>query len=1020
MRRCITSAITLVAAVAGVACEDGPSQTYATAPPNAGNLWNNGNTPALVTGVDASLNASFSGSSKTEICGGAELQQQWAAMVAQPLFPPYLIAGVNLAGWNVTNGVRTTTWETVTIEQVENGISGALYPVTAANYPAGYPASSLPPMPTPPTRLCQGAVLGQGGNSGDIVGGTLLTSFGQNNEFLFEWAVNTHKDYFVEFNPGYTGTMEWTFQQPPSTGLDPSNPCILYGGCDGKLHTYVWALGRPITDNGKDFIINWAGGPAEVNQDADILYRGMTQTFAPDLYDNLTPGISCTASGRCSAWTAAQIDGVHPELAFRTVSMYFYLNPSALPQPSGSTPWEGYIFNVKYAPYSPAISLLDMSTAKGPYAYMTPIGDMGKSCNNLDLGDSFGNLQSNCIEVFKDPTTNATGLAKVLGNLTHDDQNFSFSIVGVNQNYRPPELDIGHTPGAAPGPRAFDVIHDGEQPAPTATAVDFTLDVRAFGAIQNDKYPTATTGVWHRDDHGAGAMYREYGRMVQEDLAARYATLHGTTPRALHDPACLFPPGDAWGPPVPPTTGDGGVDGGVDGGIDAGAPDTGTTDAAKTDAGYFSGPQQWHAAPGCTGFEGWIDEAYPNVWAYTTGSHVAGMPVDPSDPTKIDNADSNFDVGYWDGSISNAGLRPGTPYSMFCMDPDVEDFCGSPSLYGNNSDLLDASLAMVLQIMGDGDINNLPSGVGDRRYFFMMYNRALAKYFFSGAALHTGACGGPAANQPGYCSGSTNANADPVPYFGDYQLNTDDMFFDSFGRQREPLRVRQLRLRGHQPRPDGLQPVGPPHRLQLERRALLRAARPRGARALHGDAERGLEGGRPGCVGAHQGLPQQRGQGRVGLAEEELQRLPHQHGGQPGHRGRSLGRRSEPGRRRYRLHAHRRDEPVRRPVLPEHTARPGQASRPGTARRTSTRTAWPRGGPWPRPSTATARPSSCVTTTSRCSPATAASGIRPRSRSAPPTSRSSPASPEATSRFSRGSSSRRPRSSCRATPTPTT
>ena len=169
-----------------------------------------------------------------------------------------------------------------------------------------------------------------------------------------------------------------------------------------------------------------------------------------------------------------------------------------------------------------------------------------------------------------------------------------------------------------------------------------------------------------------------------------------------------------------------------------------------------------------------FDEAYPNVFGTT------GLPVSTTDPTQTD-PNNYWDVGYNFGNVSDSGLRPGTPYAIMCMDPGIYNFCGAPSLYGQYADLLDASLAQVLQIMGDGDINNLPSGVGDRRYFFMMYNRALAKYFFSGAALHTGACGGPAANQPAYCNGSTNANADPVPYFGNYQLNTDDMFFDSFG-----------------------------------------------------------------------------------------------------------------------------------------------------------------------------------------------------------------------------------------------
>ena len=40
MRRRIRTAITLVAAIAGAGCEDGPSQTFSTAPPGVGSLWN--------------------------------------------------------------------------------------------------------------------------------------------------------------------------------------------------------------------------------------------------------------------------------------------------------------------------------------------------------------------------------------------------------------------------------------------------------------------------------------------------------------------------------------------------------------------------------------------------------------------------------------------------------------------------------------------------------------------------------------------------------------------------------------------------------------------------------------------------------------------------------------------------------------------------------------------------------------------------------------------------------------------
>jgi hypothetical protein len=727
MRRSAT-ALSIAIALTGAACEDGPSQTFSPAPPNAGELWNNGNTAAVVNDAGASLTATFSGSSKTEICSGAELQAQWAKMVAQPIVPPYEIAGVNIAG---------ISYQSLTVEQAENGVNGALFPATAPGTTMLVPGAS-----NPPTRLCQGQNLGTGADSGDLIGGTLLTAWGQNQEFTMEWAVNTHKDYYNQINPGYTGSMTWTYQN--------AVPCTAPQGCDGKMHTYVWAIGRPITIDGKPFLLDWNGynSPADAfYQEADVLYRGITLYFTPDLYDNLPSGVLCRDTGRCPAFPTGN-DYVHPILGFRTISMYWDMDPPVLPQPSGSTPHDAYFFNIKYAPYSPAVSILDMSTAAGPTGSLNPIGDMnpGKDCE-LGFGTAgspagtpgtYGHLSTNCINVFKSATTNTLASEKVLGNLAHDDQNFTFSVVGINQNYRPPQLDIG-------GSRQFDVIHDGELPAADAVAVDFTLDVRANGPIMNDRYPTTESGVFGRDNHGSGVVWREFARMVQADLASKYAVAHNTTPRPIHDPACLFPLDYTVSPPgaLPP--------------------------------GF--NPATWHAAAGCTGFEGWIDEAYPNVLGTT------GLPVDAADPTQTDPLNVWDLPGILGNFVPDDGLRPGTPYVAFCMDPGIYDFCGYPSAYGQANDLLDASLAAVTQIMGDGDPSNLPSGVGDRRYFFEFFTRAHAKYFTSGAALHTGECGGPAATLPAICSPAPAASAafDPVPYFGDAVVNTDDFFFDSFG-----------------------------------------------------------------------------------------------------------------------------------------------------------------------------------------------------------------------------------------------
>src|SRR5262249_18007858 len=88
---------------------------------------------------------------------------------------------------------------------------------------------------------------------------------------------------------------------------------------------------------------------------------------------------------------------------------------------------------------------------------------------------------------------------------------------------------------------------------------------------------------------------------------------------------------------------------------------------------------------------------------------------------------------------------------------------------------LDVSYQQVLQILGDGEVHNLPPGTGDYRYFFQKFVEAYAKYLQSGAAMYLGQnVKVPNPDAPGGLPG-------PAPYFGDYNLNTDDFFFDSYG-----------------------------------------------------------------------------------------------------------------------------------------------------------------------------------------------------------------------------------------------
>ena len=224
MRRSKLLLVCIAAVLLPAGCEDGPKQTLNPASASAGSIWNNGGTPAAVDEAGTSFGASYGGSSKTEICSGAELQDQWARMVEQPIVPPYKLAGVDISGID---------FAVLTVEQAENGINGMLMPAMGAK--------------NPPTRLCQGTNLGAGGNGGDI-GGSLVDGWGNNQEFTMEWAINTHKDYFNQINPGYAGSMDWTFTTDP--GNCPDDPAY---PIDAKMHVYHWQLGHPLTKDGKPF-----------------------------------------------------------------------------------------------------------------------------------------------------------------------------------------------------------------------------------------------------------------------------------------------------------------------------------------------------------------------------------------------------------------------------------------------------------------------------------------------------------------------------------------------------------------------------------------------------------------------------------------------------------------------------------------------------------------------------------------------------------------------------------------------
>jgi len=641
-------------------CEDGPTQTFS---PTKGDHFNQGDPQAVADEAGAPLGAHYAATSKQEICSGEELQRQWAAMVHEPIRPPRFMAGFDLADGDTYNGLR-----------IEKAEQGPLTPIQANG----------------PTRLCQSTNQGQGGNGADV-GGSLVSAWGNNGEVQMEWAVPTHKAYFLALNPGYLGTMEWDYQ--------PKG--------DPKTYHYVFQIGRPITKTPKDgsappatYEIDWSSNPKLVAA-VDELYRGIVSTFSPEIYQD-TP-TDCKANGTCLISATGNQDGTgRTIIGFRPASFYMQTFSPSQPQPSGSTMAAAYVFNVKYAPYSVSRSTLKMFDLEGPTSVANPIGDMGKSCV-LKLGDTFDSLVNNCVKVFQDDKVGDLALKKVLGNLAHDDQNYTFSVVGINQNYRASDMNSGM-------PREFDVINDHDQPQPQDTADDFQLDVRTYGPISNDAYLNTTTQTYKNDYHGSGAVWREYQRLVQTDLAATYAKTHpkpagaANWPRSLHDPACYFPAN-------PPANFD---------------------------------PYAWRAPEGCTGFEGMISAAY----------------VPPGSPDAAFN-DPSFGPFF-------GGFKPGGPNIAFCNDPGTYNFCGfNGDIIGTYTDLLVGSLQRVTQIMGRGNLLDVPLEARDLRYYFKQFSIAMAKYMTSPEGAGR--------------KGQHAVPADPVGDFSAQDIDDDYLIFDSIG-----------------------------------------------------------------------------------------------------------------------------------------------------------------------------------------------------------------------------------------------
>lgn len=571
-------------------CEDGPNQIYKKHPPGAGDRWNDGETGATWDeGARNGFGDDFNGTSRQEICSGAQKQKAWSQMVNEPLVPPRFIGGLDVAGGDL--------WPGLLFEDAEK-------------------------------KLCQSDALGTDGE------GSLYASWGDAGELMVGYNLSNHKINFVQINQGYKGKLEFR-----------SRPGSRFG-----QHTYAIGVGVPVTRDGKIFEIPWTN-PAQLDEVATELYDAMMYTYAPDL-----PGddVNCRASAACRA----QGDGTGGGgFGARNIGMYLHVPSIHKPQPIPSTPDYLYLFPVKVLPFSNAEMFLKLD-AEGPTAVARDLGDRTpKAQCHMRLGIEYGEFLNQCVTVLKDPKANEQAKNKLLGNLQHTSENFIFDVVGVNLDFTAEAIGD------------FDVVHDDWVPQPHDTATEFLIDIRANGKMLNEYSPDGKTFTFR----ATGAIYREYARLVQQDLHRRMKqmpNLKNLPQFPIGDKRCMLPD------PLPE-------------GFDI---------------------EHWHHPAGCTGMEQFITPAMPD----TDDPNINRVSVGPNVALAL-----RF----------TTALKPGDPVAVFCADPGKFEHCGGATDHvGFTSSLWDGTYKRVLDYLGDGNVFNLPPEARDRKYYFKIWAHAYIKY----------------------------------------------------------------------------------------------------------------------------------------------------------------------------------------------------------------------------------------------------------------------------------------------------
>jgi hypothetical protein len=444
-----------------IGCEDGPHQIYNPSPEGAGGAWNDGQGGNVADPSKAGYGDQYGGKSKQEICTADVRKKRWEEAFRKDIVPPRMVAGLDLAGGE--------EWP------------GLLFPLAESE-----------------KSLCQSNNVGA---YGDVV----VASWGDNNEVVVEYNLNTQKIEFVRMLGGYTGKV--TAKSSPTSRFSKD-----------KIHEYVFQVNQPVRRDGEVFQFNWEDN-VKVAEAGTELFSALMYTFAPDLPRNED---NCVAAGQCLSRAVGEGEAV---FGARGIGFYVHVQSIVAPGAGPSTPDYFYMWPVKLLPFSTAEMFLKLD-AEGPIAEAKQLGDKKVDCK-LYMGQTYKQFVDNCVAVTSDPALNKKVEAKLLGNMRHTDENYVFSVEGVNQDFSSEKLFTEAN--------KFDIVHDDWRPEPDDQATEYILDVRATGALRNEIDPRTSKSQLH----ATSAIYREYARIAQAELHKMMPASAKKYP--LGAPECLRP-----------------------------------------------------------------------------------------------------------------------------------------------------------------------------------------------------------------------------------------------------------------------------------------------------------------------------------------------------------------------------------------------------------------------------------------------------------------------------------------------